>query len=184
MKLLHRLLATAGLAALIGPQAAMATAPDGLELGQKQQAPAGITVAAAQGFTPAVPTPVDLADLEAALPVEIAAAMVQAPPGARPEQVAAEVASRIARRLAQAGLSLDLAAQANLASEIVAQIERAYAAQGVRVDRIAVASATLSGMSAAGKPAGSLGRATAAIGKPGSARDISQPDGSGRNSAY
>ena len=156
MKLLHRLLATAGLAALIAPQAVEAARIDGMDgaMGGRQQA---------AGFQVAAIGPVEAPSLEAmvaealggrpataeaiaaVLPAIVAQAIAAAPPGVTPEQVAAEVAQAVSASLGQAGVGLDVAAQANIASEVVATVEANFAAQGVSVDRAAVASAALGG---------------------------------------
>jgi hypothetical protein len=116
------------------------------------------------------------------LPGIVAQAVATAPPGARPEQVAAQLASRIAASLP----GLDIAARANLASDIVAGVLQAFAARGIPVDRVAVASAALAGISgtagAPGTPLGGYTTATAAANR-GLSRDVSDHD-SGRNTAY
>jgi hypothetical protein len=96
--------------------------------------------------------------------------------------VAAQLASRIAASLP----GLDIAARANLASDIVAGVLQAFAARGIPVDRVAVASAALAGISgtagAPGTPLGGYTTATAAANR-GLSRDVSDHD-SGRNTAY
>ena len=194
MKLLHRLLATAGLAALIAPQAVEAARNDALDVsasGRPQiagfrvaaagpvEAPSlGAMVTEALGGRPAT-----VEAIASVLPAIVAQAVAAAPPGVTPEQVAAEVAQAIGASLGQAGVGLDVAAQANVASEVVATVEGHFAGQGVSVDRAAVASAALGGFAdvAGSGPANPAGY-TAATGTA-AAADAAGPD-EGSNSAY
>ena len=187
MKLLHRLLASAGLAALITPQTV-----DAAPIGRPARDPSH------PGLIDPHPMAADRLDIvaldrsiaeglggrradpelmAALLPGIVAQVVATAPPGARPEQIAAQLARRIGTGLP----GLDIAGRANLASDIVAGIERAFAARGQPVDRVALASAALAGISgAAGAPGTPLGGYTAATG---TARDVTDND-SRRNSAY
>ena len=192
MKLLHRLLATAGLAALIAPQAVEAARHDGLDGAAKGRPEiSGFRVAAAgQVEAPSLAgivaealggRPATVEAVAAALPAIVAQAIAAAPAGVTPEQVAAQVAEAVAASLGQAGVGLDVAAQANIASEVVATVEGHFAGQGVSVDRAAVASAALGGLAgadAAGSYTSATGPTTAA-----DARDVAAPD-QGANSAY
>jgi hypothetical protein len=192
MNFLHRLLASAGLAALITPQSVHATLND---QPSRDVAHPGLTKAAPGVADRLDPTKVDriVADalggrrpepnvMSGVLPGIVAQAVATAPPGARPEQVAAQLASRIAASLP----GLDIAARANLASDIVAGVLQAFAARGIPADRVAVASAALAGISgtagAPGTPLGGYTTATAAANR-GLSRDVSDHD-SGRNTAY
>jgi hypothetical protein len=192
MNFLHRLLASAGLAALITPQSVHATLND---QSSRDVAHPGLTKAAPGVADRLDPTKVDriVADalggrrpepnvMSGVLPGIVAQAVATAPPGARPEQVAAQLASRIAASLP----GLDIAARANLASDIVAGVLQAFAARGIPADRVAVASAALAGISgtagAPGTPLGGYTTATAAANR-GLSRDVSDHD-SGRNTAY
>jgi hypothetical protein len=195
MKLLHRLLATAGLAALIAPQAVEAARHDGLDgaakgrpeisgfrvaaAGQAVEAPslAGI-VAEALGGRPAT-----VEAVAAALPAIVAQAIAAAPAGVTPEQVAAQVAEAVGASLGRAGVGLDVAAQANIASEVVATVEGHFAGQGVSVDRAAVASAALGGFAGAGAAGGYTAATGPTTTTAADARDVAAPD-QGANSAY
>jgi hypothetical protein len=192
MNFLHRLLASAGLAAVITPQSVHAALND---QPSRDVAHPGLTKAPPGVADRLDPTKVDriVADalggrrpepnvMSGVLPGIVAQAVATAPPGARPEQVAAQLASRIAASLP----GLDIAARANLASDIVAGVLQAFAARGIPVDRVAVASAALAGISgtagAPGTPLGGYTTATAAANR-GLSRDVNDHD-SGRNTAY
>jgi hypothetical protein len=188
MKLLHRLLASAGLAAFIAPQpvdAALTDRPardpahsglsDALPGAAQGLEPAAIDAAIAQALGSRRSDPESMA---AALPGIVARVVGTAPAGVRPEQIAAQLARRVGAALP----GLDIAARANLASDIVAGVLQALAARGQAVDRVAVASAALAGISgAAGAPGTPLGAYTASTRT--AARDVSDHD-SGRNTAY
>jgi hypothetical protein len=190
MKLLHRLLATVGFAALVGPQAvgaARAEAPahhpggGAARLAAVAPAPGGLDPKVldrvfAKAFAGQA---VDPERLAAMLPDIVARAIEAAPPGVTPAQIASEVARKVAESMSRAGVALDATARANLASEIVANVEAQFAARGVAVDRVALAAAALGGM---GGAAGAGGY-TAATGAAGTARDVSEPR-DGANSAY
>jgi hypothetical protein len=198
MKLLHRLLTTAGLAALIAPHSVEAARIDGLDgaasgrtqaagfrvaaVGQVEAPSLEAMVTAALGGRPAT-----VEAIAAVLPAIVAQAIAAAPPGVTPAQVAAEVAQAVSASLGQAGVGLDVAAQANIASEVVGAVEPGFADQGVSVDRAAVASAALGGFAgaadaAAAPPAGY----TAATGPTAAAAETLDAAGpaDGANSAY
>ncbi len=190
MKLLYRLLATVGFAALVGPQAVGAARADGP--GHHAAAGQGPPAAAAPGgldpraldrvFAKAFAgQAVDPERLAAMLPDIVARAVEAAPPGVAPARVAAEVARKVAESMARAGVPLDATARANLASEIVANVEAQYAARGIEVDRVALAAAALDGIGgAAGAPTAGY---TAATGPAAGSRDVSEPRDDA-NSAY
>lgn len=193
MNFLHRLLASAGLAALITPQVADAAAEsrsaqsavhpgvsDSYPDAAQRLDPAlvdGIVAGALAGRQP------DARLMAGLLPAIVAEVAASAPPGTPPEQIAGQLARRIGSLLP----GLDVAARANLASDIVAGIQQVFAGRGRPVDRVALASAALAGISgAAGAPDTTLARHTAAtrsaaLGR--SERDVSDHEGS-RNSAY